>query len=159
IARALTAMMPMRSIPSDSSDSDENFLLWLRRHRQTERAIERFWKVVLVSALNEELERTSVRYAVQVFRESFLKSAEAGRMGVPMVPLTDLYSAGTEYITQRGGSVRLRASVDSIEMQADGVRVVSGPEPFTSDYVVLAVPYHTLEKILPAGETSEALAK
>ncbi|MCU1287328.1 MAG: Carotene 7,8-desaturase [Acidobacteriales bacterium] len=154
ISRAMLALMA--GLPEDTT---EDFLSWLKRHGQTERAIDRFWKVVLVSALNEELDRTSVRYAAQVFRESFMKSAAAGRMGVPTVPLTDLYSAGTEYITERGGSVRLRASVDYIEIQADRVKVVSGTETFLSDYVVLAVPYHTLGKILPAGEISQPLAQ
>ena len=81
IARAFASMM--RGLPSDSS---ENFLQWLGKHGQTVRAIERFWKVVLVSALNEDLDRTSVHYAAQVFRESFLKSAAAGRMGAPEFP-------------------------------------------------------------------------
>jgi len=36
---------------------------WLRRHKQTPAAIERFWRVVLVSALNEELDRTDARLA------------------------------------------------------------------------------------------------
>src|SRR5579859_4289440 len=76
-------------IPPDSAMS---FADWLREHHQTQRAIDRFWKVVLVSAINEDLDRISVRYGAQVFRESFLKSAEAGKMGVPTVPLSDLYS-------------------------------------------------------------------
>ena len=55
-------------------------------------------------------------YAAQVFRESFLKSAAAGRMGVPTVPLTELYSAAGEYIRARGGEVQLarRGRVDSV---------------------------------------------
>ena len=110
IARAMLALMG--KLPEDTS---ENFAQWLARHSQTERAIERFWKPVLVSAINEDLDRISVRYGAQVFRESFLKSAAAGRMGVPKVPLTDLYSRGAEYIRSRGGEVRLRSSVDKIE--------------------------------------------
>ena len=109
IARAMLALMG--KLPEDSS---ENFAQWLARHGQTERAIERFWKPVLVSAINEDLDRISVRYGAQVFRESFLKSAAAGRMGVPKVPLTDLYSRGADYIRSRGGEVRLRARVDKI---------------------------------------------
>src|SRR6266704_2091717 len=70
IARAMAEMM--RGLPEDS---EENFLSWLKRNKQTEQAIERFWKTVLVSALNEDLDRMSVRYAAQVFRESFIKSA------------------------------------------------------------------------------------
>jgi squalene-associated FAD-dependent desaturase len=154
ISRAMLALMS--GLPEDTT---EDFLGWLKRHGQTEKAIDRFWKVVLVSALNEDLDRTSVRYAAQVFRESFMKSAGAGRMGVPTVPLTELYSAGADYITQRGGSVLLRSSVDSIALQSDGVKIVSGAESFVSDYAVLAVPYHTLAKMLPPGETSEILAK
>ena len=61
--------------PMTPQDTGESFLTWLRRHGQTDRAIERFWKTVLVSALNENVERLSVPYAAQVMRESFLKSS------------------------------------------------------------------------------------
>lgn len=120
IARAMLALMC--KLPEDTA---QNFAQWLARHGQTERAIERFWKPVLVSAINEDLDRISVRYGAQVFRESFLKSAAAGRMGIPKVPLTDLYSRGAEYIRSRGGDVRLRASVDKIEFIAKNDTVES----------------------------------
>ena len=82
VSRAL-----LRLIPGLPPDTEEDFLSWLLRQGQTEQAIERFWKPVIVSALNEELDRVSVYYAAQVFRESFLKSAAAGAMGVPRIPL------------------------------------------------------------------------
>ena len=44
-------------------DSEENFAHWLARHGQTIGAIDRFWKPVLVSALNEDPDRMSVHYA------------------------------------------------------------------------------------------------
>ena len=68
--------------PAMPRDTGEPFLKWLHRHGQTDRAIGRFWKPVLVSALNEDIDRVSVPYAAQVMRESFLKSRAAGRMGV-----------------------------------------------------------------------------
>lgn len=158
IGHALRAMM--FSLPPDS---DENFLDWLRRHRQTERAIERFWKVVLVSALNEDLERTSVRYAVQVFRESFLKSAEAGRMGVPRIPLSDLYGAAIEYIGRRGGQVLLRTSVSAIVPEAGGVKITTAAGEQRFDQAVLAVPFQNAAALLPsdgpAGPLKERLEK
>jgi squalene-associated FAD-dependent desaturase len=157
IARALTAMMPMRSIPLDSGDSGENFLQWLQRHSQTERAIERFWKVVLVSALNEDLDQTSVRYAVQVFRESFLKSAEAGRMGVPRVPLSDLYGHAVDYIRARGGEVLLRSPVTAIHPEENSVRISSNVREGKFDYAVLAVPFHLAAGMLPNGAEAERL--
>jgi len=51
--------------PKDQGDS---FLTWLRRHRQSNGAIERFWKTILVSALNEDLDRVSCSSAAQVIR-------------------------------------------------------------------------------------------
>ncbi|HUS20108.1 MAG TPA: hydroxysqualene dehydroxylase HpnE [Terriglobales bacterium] len=153
IGRAMLSFMS--GIPADTA---EDFLSWLKRHGQTERAIERFWKVVLVSALNEDLERTSVHYAAQVFRESFLKSARAGAMGVPTVPLSDLYKIGGDYIQSRGGEVRLRSSVDSMALQDGRVVIGSGDNKSTFDSAVLAVPYTALAKLLPQDTTANALA-
>jgi len=76
IGRVLAALAP-----AAPAERGETFLAWLKRHGQTERAIERFWKTILVSALNEDLDEVSVPYAAQVIRESFLKSADAGRYG------------------------------------------------------------------------------
>jgi len=157
VARALTAMMPVRAIPTGERDSNESFFQWLQRHGQTERAIERFWKVVLVSALNEDLERTSVRYAVQVFRESFLKSAEAGKMGVPRVPLSELYGHAVDYIRARGGEVLLRSSVSALCPGEDAIKVSSNAGEREFDYAVVAVPFHLAAGILPNSTEAEKL--
>ncbi len=103
----------------------------MKRHGQTEAAIERFWKTILVSALNEDLDRTSVPYAAQVVRESFLKSAAAGRMGIPTVPLTELYSAAGNYIRARGGEIQFRAGLESFRAQPEGVAVITNGQEQT----------------------------
>ena len=144
IARAMTALVP--ALPNDDG---ENFLSWLVRHGQTQKTIDRFWGPVLVSALNEDLDRVSVRYAALVFRESFLKSAEAGRMGVPSVPLSQLYGTAAQYIAARGGKVHLRASVDSVCADADGVQLCVGGEDVRADFAILATPFGGVEKLLP----------
>ena len=146
IARAMFSLM--RRLPADTA---EDFLAWLRRHGQTERAIERFWKVVLVSALNEDLDRVSVYYAAQVFRESFLKSAAAGRMGVPAVPLSELYGAAADYIRAQGGEVLLRAPVEKLETQGEGVRLTTAGREVAADAAVVTVPFDALAKLLPPG--------
>jgi zeta-carotene desaturase len=138
----------MRRLPADTP---ENFLAWLRRHGQTERAIERFWKVVLVSALNEDLDRVSVYYAAQVFRESFLKSAAAGRMGVPAVPLGELYGAAADYIRSHGGEVLLRAPVDRLEAQGQSVRLIGAGRETVFDAAIAGVPFDALSRLLPAA--------
>jgi len=155
ILRAMLALMG--PLPADKSKS---FGDWLREHRQRPGAIARFWKVVLVSAINEDLERISVRYGAQVFRECFLKSAEAGRMGVPMVPLSELYGSAVRYIEECGGRVHLRTTVDSIVQEAQGVvlQTRGGAERF--EVAVVAVPYHSLGKLLPSQDgDAEASAR
>ena len=154
ISRALTSMMRMSEVPDDPHES---FLQWLRRNRQTERAIQRFWKVVLVSALNEDLDRISVRYAAQVFRESFLKSSGAGKMGVPRVPLSDLYSSAAEYIRKKDGEVLLRYSANTITPGPDKVRISSSAGERQFDYLVLAVPFQTAAALLPSDALAEPL--
>jgi squalene-associated FAD-dependent desaturase len=151
IARAMFALS--RGLP----DSEEDFLAWLRRHGQTERAIERFWKTVLVSALNEDLDRVSSRYAAQVFRESFMNSAEAGRMGVPSIPLSQLYSAAINYIQARGGEVLLRSGVTRVSACADAVEIASGVAARGFDYAVLAAPFQTAASLLPPDAIAEPL--
>ena len=152
IARAMMALAP-----TTPRDTGESFLGWLNRHGQTVRAIERFWKPVLVSALNEEVDRVSVPYAAQVMRESFLKSAKAGRMGVPTVPLTDLYSAAGNYIRERQGDVQFRTSAESFRAELSHVKLVVGEKEETFDYVVFALPFDSLEHILPDSSASQPL--
>jgi squalene-associated FAD-dependent desaturase len=154
IARAMMSLVP--ALPNDDG---ENFLLWLLQHGQTQKAIARFWAPVLVSALNEDLDRMSVRYATLVFRESFLKSAEAGRIGVPAVPLSQLYGTAAQYIGARGGKVHLRASVDSVHTDKDGVQLCVGGENTRADYAILATPWSGAEKLLPDSPEAEALRR
>src|SRR5262249_7399303 len=134
-----------------------HFLSWLKRHRQTERAIERFWKPILTSALNDDLERMSVPHSIQVFRKSFLKSAAAGRIGLPRVPLSDLYSTAADYLVKRGGRVLLRCAVTAIDPQANAVNITAGAQTQNFDFAVLAAPFQTAAGLLPQDSLAAPL--
>ncbi|MHB1935883.1 MAG: hydroxysqualene dehydroxylase HpnE [Acidobacteriaceae bacterium] len=138
----------LRGVPEDNG---ENFAHWLTRHGQTRRAIDRFWNPVLVSALNEDLDRVSVHYAAMVFRTSFMLSAQAGWMGVPTIPLSELYSHAVGFIQSHGGEVNLRKSVDSFQYDERNRRWRIGLEggSVEADAVVLAVPFESMQKLLP----------
>jgi len=153
ISRAMAALAP-----SAPADCGESFLDWLKRHGQTPQAIERFWKTILVSALNEDLDQVSVPYAAQVVRESFLKSAAAGRMGIPTVPLTDLYSTAGDYVRARGGEVQFRASLESFQMEGFEVSVTANGQKQKFDYLVLALPFDALGRVLPDAASAAPLA-
>ena len=147
IGRGLTAF-----IAGAPKDSEENFAQWLARHGQTRGAIERFWKPVLVSALNEDPERMSVHYAGQVIRKSLLLSPGAGRMGVPTIPLSDLYSRAIDYVQSRGGYVELNSAPESFDWSEETrqwTAVSTSGQIFSSDAIVLALAFEGLSKLLP----------
>ena len=144
IARGLLALRRERH---RREDLDQITMLdWLREKRQTPRAIERFWSQVLVSAINEDLDRMAARHGFQVFWLGFLASATGYEMGVPAVPLGELYSA--ERWTALGDvSLRLRAPVERIG--ADGI--MAAGEQHTADHYICAVPFERLPALgLPA---------
>ncbi len=65
---------------------------WLRNHHQTDRAVEVFWRTILVSALNEDIEIASARYGIKVFLDGLLRHREAFHVGIPAIPLSKLYT-------------------------------------------------------------------
>jgi squalene-associated FAD-dependent desaturase len=134
-------------------DTGESFQQWLKQHRQTDMAVARFWRPILVSALSEEMDRISISAAAQVVRES-MKSPAAREMGVPMIPLTDLYNAAGKYVQARNGVLHLRRSVERFSGDGSGVRVRSGDSEERFDYLVVALPFDALDTVLPDAPES-----
>jgi squalene-associated FAD-dependent desaturase len=147
IGRGMSAFIT--GIPKDS---EENFAHWLGRHGQTTGAINRFWKPVLVSALNEDPDRMSVHYAGQVIRKSLLLSPGAGRMGIPSIPLSELYGRAIDYVESRGGQVNLSVAPESFEWSEESQQwtLTAREQSFTGDVMVLALAFEGLSKLLPA---------
>ncbi len=104
----------------------------------------------------EDLDRIAIPYAAQVVRES-MKSPTARRMGIPTVPLTELYNAARDYITARSGAVRFRISVQSFAPSPEGVRLELQDSEEEFDNAVLAVPFDSLAKLLPDSPQSQDL--
>ena len=106
---------------------------------QTARAIRHFWEPVVVGALNDGFERCSVKYAGKVFHESFLRSAAAGRLGIPARPLSEFFAPVAAWAESKGAEVRLKVKVEALEACAEGWRVrLGGGEELLARAVVLA---------------------
>ena len=148
ISRAIAALTLTKQ-----SDTGRSFQDWLVEHRQTSNAIERFWKPILVSALSEDLDLISISYAAQVVRES-MKSPAGRHMGVPSVPLTDLYNRAGDYIRARDGEIRFRNSLEAFSPEPSQVRIRVNDQEEVFDYAVLALSFDTLSRVLP--ETPQA---
>ncbi|HWP85056.1 MAG TPA: hydroxysqualene dehydroxylase HpnE [Terriglobia bacterium] len=146
IARALLAILrEPRPFP------DEPLAAWLDRHGQSPAAKERFWKVILVSALNEELERLSTRPAFQVFQDAFLRNRRGYRMGVPAVPLAELYSAARMSGTYALALATPVAAVETNGERVAGIRTQEGSVR-GADYYVSALPPDALANLLSAEQ-------
>ena len=154
------AMLDILRNQGHTADLDEDggitMLEWLERRRQTAGAIERFWRVVLVSALDEELDRTDARYGVDVFWKAFLSNRTGYRMGIPTVPLAELYDGCKAEIEKRGGEVKLRIPLRQIRLADGAVQQVEFDEGRTesADAYVFALPHETLLELLPAEATT-----
>jgi zeta-carotene desaturase len=144
IARGLLALRHERTRRDDLDRI--TMLEWLREKRQTPRAIERFWRQVLVSAINEDIGRLAARHGFQVFWLGFLARADAYEMGVPAIPLGELYRAE---LWQAAGdvSLRLRTPVERIDPEG----IIAAGERHTAEYYICALPFERLPVLgLPA---------
>src|ERR1700678_2145544 len=147
------AMLAIATAGGEPPDIDGISMLdWLRRMKQTESSIERYWRVVLVSALDEELAQTDARYGIEVFWKAFLGSKTGYRVGIPVVPLADLYDGCREAIVRKGGEVRMRANAREIRVknnQFAGAVLADGTE-IAADACICSVPQDEVLELLPA---------
>ena len=122
---------------------------WLQEQRQPPRAIERFWRQVMVSAISEELGATAALHGFQVFRLGFLANKNSYEMGVPAVPLAAFYGVDT---WKNVGPVefQLRSPVERIVIEDGLVRsVVTRGEELRADHYICALPFERLAEVVP----------
>jgi squalene-associated FAD-dependent desaturase len=141
---------------TEQRDDGRSFREWLDQHGQTKAAVARFWQPILVSALSEDLDRISISAAAQVVRES-MKSPQARQMGVPMIPLTDLYNAAGDYLRARGGEIHFRCSLEGFAAGKADVRVRVADSEQRFDYLIAALPFDALARVLPNAPESTLL--
>ena len=134
------------------ADADPPFLDWLRRHGQTPRTIDRFWGVVLTSALNESPDRVGLRYARKVFVDAFLRHPRGFEVELPAVPLGRIYGDELRAWLDKN-AVRLLLGKAVRALQVGGGRVLGvemrDGEAVGADWYVAAVPFDRLLGLLP----------
>jgi zeta-carotene desaturase len=144
------AMFVLRSERTRRSDLDRITMLdWLREKRQTARAVDRFWRQVLVSAINEDLDRMAAAHGFEVFWTGFLASRNSYEMGVPAAPLGELYSSDA-WKRMPNVRIHLRHPVDRVVVEHGNVcGVVARDRKWDAPVVVLTVPYERSAELCP----------
>ena len=143
-ARAMLAMLRLgRS--GRAALADMPFGQWLDEHQQPASLVRKMYEPVLVGALNEDCRKCSATYAIQVFQDAMLAHAKGYVVGVPTVPLSQLY--GQHLISNTRLGVRV-ADLRFDGNRIDGVTLSDG-EQLTADVVILATNHHAVQKWIP----------
>lgn len=144
VARAILA------IQKERDDLDHITMLdWLEQHNHPPRAIERFWRQILVSAINEELDRMAASHGIQVFKLGFLATSTSYEMGIPNVPLAHLYRAEA---WQKLGNVQIlpRTSVERVVIENNRVsHVMAAGTEHRADLYISALPFERIAGVIP----------
>jgi len=156
LARAFRALLKPVAL-----DSQESLGAWLKRQKQTTGALDRFWRLVIASALNADIDTIALPYAAKVIRELFMNSAEAGRMGMSSVPLSELYAGAAEFLKHRGASILLNTSMEAAghDEETSQWLLHTKTGDVRADFLVLALPFEAMARLVGQMPPAEGVAR
>jgi len=135
-----------------------SFCRWLKDHGQTEAAIDRFWNLIGLATLNDDIRRVSTDLAMMVFQEGLLKRADGANVGYAAVGLTSLVGMeARRYIEERGGRVILGQKMEELLLEGkriEGARLADG-SILQGERYVCAVPHQMLLTVIPPSLRSD----
>ncbi len=121
----------------------ETFDAWLRRHGQNDETISRFWNLIVLPALNDDIAHVSADAGLMLFQTALLGAPHKAAIGYPVVGLSRLAGDAAEAsIENRGGSVHKSADIARIttgEGSVTGIELETG-QKIAADAVLTAVP-------------------
>ncbi len=133
-------------------DDNETCDAWLTRMGQTPAIRNAFWEPLIWAVLNDDPLVCSAAMFMAVLERAFMGTRDDSRLGVPCVPLSELYvEAASDYVRARGGELRFgeaARAITSARGRAGEVVLKSG-ETIAADAVVTAVPPRALLDLLP----------
>ena len=127
---------------------------WLIENGQTTQAIDRFWSVVLVSALGETIDRVSLSAARKVFVDGFMANRAGYEVVVPERSLTELFHEHVgKFLKTRAVALHFNTPVSGVERDELGsYRITGGQETLgVFDHVVVAVPWRHVRALVASA--------
>ena len=146
--------LALRSLDLDDPGLDDvAFGDWLSAHGASPAAIDALWGLVCLPTVNLPAADASLRLAAQVFKTGLLDTSDGGDIGWSNVPLSELHAnAAAAVLAGAGVDVRLGARVTSVRNEPDrSPTIVVDGETLEADAVIVAVPHHAVERLLPPG--------
>ena len=123
--------------------ADETVDAWLERHRQSPRLRALLWEPLAVAALNQDVRSATAAPFVRVVGAVFGGRPAEAAIGIPAVPLSELFGTPAErYLAERGGLVRRHAPARLVLAGRMVVGIEVRGERIRAGTVVAAVPWH-----------------
>lgn len=128
---------------------------WLELSGQSSNTIKMFWEILCVGAMNTSLENSSAFYFQKILIEMFFKGNFASTIILPKYELSkSIVSPSRNFILQNGGRIITSEQVKEVCIQNSLIHKVttSNNTYIEFDYVVSAIPLHSLGKIIDLNE-------
>ncbi|NQW02594.1 MAG: FAD-dependent oxidoreductase [Acidobacteria bacterium] len=122
---------------------------WLRDQGQPSSLCDWLWHPLALAAMNQSPDVAAARPFVRALGELFGSSPAASSLGVPSVPLDELYAEpAARMVEERGGQV-LRRTRAHVELDVSGRRhqVFVGDRVLTPKAIISAVPWHAFGRL------------
>jgi squalene-associated FAD-dependent desaturase len=137
---------------------DQTVSLWLASQRQTPALTEWLWQPLAFAALNQSPDVAAAQPFVRVLGELFGATPEASAVGLPEVPLDELYATpAAAFIEGRHGRVICKAPAKLIVGPNNTVTAVhAGQETIATSAVISTVPWYAFGSLW-TGDPPESL--
>lgn len=129
---------------------------WLAAQGQSPRLCAWLWHPLAVAALNQSPDVAAAAPFVRVLAEMFGPRVEDSSIGLPSVPLDELFgTASRKFVEARGGRVLMKSPARVVLDDRGAISHVRvGAESIEAGAVVSAVPWHALDRLWDAGVPS-----
>ena len=130
---------------------------WLRAHGQSERLCRWLWRPLALAALNQSSRNAAAAPFVRVLAELFGPRVEDSAVGLPRVPLDELYAEpARRFIEARGGRVLTRSPARVSAAGSGGeITVMTGGECVEAASVISTVPWFAFDRIWDGARPRE----
>jgi squalene-associated FAD-dependent desaturase len=139
-ARAQGAAAAAAQVPGDQTVAE-----WLRAHGQSPALCAWLWHPLAIAALNQSPDVAGAAPFVRVLVELFGPHADDSAIGVPTVPLDELFAVpAARFLQERGGEVITRAPARILAGNGRVLGVEAGSTPVEAPVVISSVPWHAM---------------
>nr|HRI48273.1 FAD-dependent oxidoreductase [Ignavibacteriaceae bacterium] len=133
------------------SIKEENIKQWLFKNLQTEKINKALWEIIAVGALNSSLDKSSPKIFASILKKIFFSGNFSSTIVLPKVGLSELFCVPTEIFFDETNN-KIVYSEKLMEVSIENERVIkvqtSKREITDFDYLILAVPFFGIEKIV-----------